>query len=80
MPDYVQMWKDLGMDLESHDTLCQVLPTAVGDGRAADEASGGYCTLEGRDRCFCKEGRRIHRQRNHTRKAERGDQAGQRKA
>ena len=31
MSDYVQMWKDLGMDLESHDTLCQVLPTAVGD-------------------------------------------------
>ena len=31
MSDYVQMGKDLGMDLESHDTLCQVLPTAVGD-------------------------------------------------
>ena len=31
MADYVQMWKDLGMDLESHDMLCQVLPTAVGD-------------------------------------------------
>ena len=31
MSDYVQMWKDLGMDLESHDMLCQVLPTAVGD-------------------------------------------------
>ena len=30
MSDYVQMWKDLGMDLESHDMLCQVLPTAVG--------------------------------------------------
>lgn len=29
--DYVQMWKDLGMDLESHDVLCSVLPTAVGD-------------------------------------------------
>jgi hypothetical protein len=25
MADYVQMWKDLGMDLESHDNLCQVL-------------------------------------------------------
>ena len=31
MSDYVQMWKDLGMDLENHDLLCQVLPTAVGD-------------------------------------------------
>ena len=31
MSDYVQMWKDLGMDLETHDLLCQVLPTAVGD-------------------------------------------------
>lgn len=31
MSDYVQMWKDLGMDLENHDTLCQVLPMAVGD-------------------------------------------------
>ncbi len=31
MADYVKMWKDLGMDLEAHDMLCQVLPTAVGD-------------------------------------------------
>ena len=31
MSDYVQMWKDLGMDLETHDALCQVLPTAFGD-------------------------------------------------
>ena len=31
MADNVQMWKDLGMDLETHDLLCQVLPTAVGD-------------------------------------------------
>lgn len=31
MADYVKMWKDLGMDLEAHDNLCQVLPTAVGD-------------------------------------------------
>ena len=31
MADYVKMWEDLGMDLESHDTLCQVLPVAVGD-------------------------------------------------
>ncbi|MBR0368773.1 MAG: 2-hydroxyacyl-CoA dehydratase [Clostridia bacterium] len=31
MADYVKMWQDLGMDLKSHDMLCQVLPTAVGD-------------------------------------------------
>ena len=31
MSDYVQMWKDLGMDLENHDNLCQVLPVAFGD-------------------------------------------------
>ncbi len=31
MADYVKMWEDLGMDLETHDLLCQVLPTAVGD-------------------------------------------------
>lgn len=31
MPDYVQMWKDLGMDIDNHDQLCQVLPTAFGD-------------------------------------------------
>lgn len=31
MADNVQMWKELGMDLENHDLLCQVLPQAVGD-------------------------------------------------
>ena len=31
MSNYREMWKDLGMDLENHDNLCQVLPTAVGD-------------------------------------------------
>ncbi|NYB73301.1 2-hydroxyacyl-CoA dehydratase [Sedimentibacter hydroxybenzoicus DSM 7310] len=31
MADYRQMWKDLGMDLELHDQLCEVLPTAFGD-------------------------------------------------
>ena len=31
MSNYVEMWKDLGMDLETHDALCQVLPTAFGD-------------------------------------------------
>ena len=25
MANYVEMWKDLGMDLENHDLLCQVL-------------------------------------------------------
>ncbi len=31
MSDYVKMWENLGMDLETHDQLCQVLPTAFGD-------------------------------------------------
>ena len=31
MSNYVEMWKELGMDLETHDQLCQVLPTAFGD-------------------------------------------------
>ena len=31
MADYVKMWEDLGMDINNHDNLCQVLPTAVGD-------------------------------------------------
>lgn len=31
MSNYVEMWKDLGMDLDTHDQLCQVLPTAFGD-------------------------------------------------
>lgn len=31
MSNYVEMWKDLGMDLDTHDALCQVLPTAFGD-------------------------------------------------
>lgn len=31
MTDYVKMWEDLGMDIENHDNLCQVLPQAVGD-------------------------------------------------
>lgn len=31
MADYTQMWKDLGMDLKTHDALCQVLPVAFGD-------------------------------------------------
>lgn len=31
MTDYVKMWKEIGMDIDAHDTLCEVLPTAVGD-------------------------------------------------
>ncbi|MCI9604907.1 MAG: 2-hydroxyacyl-CoA dehydratase, partial [Ruminococcus sp.] len=31
MANYAEMWKDLGMDLEAHDALCAVLPTAFGD-------------------------------------------------
>ena len=30
MADYQQMWSDLGMDLEKHDVLCEVLPEAFG--------------------------------------------------
>ena len=30
MADYHQMWTDLGMDLEKHDVLCEVLPEAFG--------------------------------------------------
>ena len=26
MADYHQMWKDLGMDVDNHDVLCNVLP------------------------------------------------------
>ena len=31
MSNYVEMWKNLGMDLDTHDQLCQVLPSAFGD-------------------------------------------------
>ena len=30
MADYREMWADLGMDLEKHDVLCEVLPEAFG--------------------------------------------------
>ena len=30
MSDYVKMWEELGMDLENHDLLCQVLPGPEG--------------------------------------------------
>jgi len=31
MADYRKMWEDLGMDVETHDMLCEVLPQAFGD-------------------------------------------------
>lgn len=31
MADYHKMWEALGMDLETHDQLCEVLPQAFGD-------------------------------------------------
>ncbi len=31
MADYRKMWEDLGMDVETHDVLCNVLPSAFGD-------------------------------------------------
>lgn len=31
MSDYREMWESLGMDLETHDQLCEVLPQAFGD-------------------------------------------------
>ncbi|MDR1193055.1 MAG: 2-hydroxyacyl-CoA dehydratase family protein [Peptococcaceae bacterium] len=31
MTDYRKMWEDLGMDLETHDLLCEALPQAFGD-------------------------------------------------
>lgn len=31
MTDYKKMWEDLGMDIEKHDLLCDVLPQAFGD-------------------------------------------------
>lgn len=30
MADYHEMWKSLGMDLETHDQLCEVLPGMFG--------------------------------------------------
>lgn len=31
MADYQKMWEELGMDLDTHDILCNVLPGAIGD-------------------------------------------------
>ena len=29
MADYHKMWEELGMDVETHDQLCEVLPLAM---------------------------------------------------
>ena len=29
MADYRKMWEDLGMDVDTHDQLCEVLPQLV---------------------------------------------------
>ncbi|MBC3796368.1 double-cubane-cluster-containing anaerobic reductase [Acetobacterium tundrae] len=31
MADYLKMWEDLGMDVEMHNQLCEILPQAFGD-------------------------------------------------
>lgn len=31
MADYKEMWKNLGMDLDKHDQLCEILPQVFGD-------------------------------------------------
>jgi len=31
MADYLKMWEELGMDVETHNQLCEVLPEAFGD-------------------------------------------------
>ena len=31
MADNIELWESLGMDLETHDMLCSVLPQAFGD-------------------------------------------------
>ena len=35
MADNQKMWADLGMNLELHDMLCEVLPGAIGDEQSA---------------------------------------------
>ena len=35
MADNHKMWEELGMNLELHDQLCEVLPQAVGHRRTA---------------------------------------------
>lgn len=46
MADYRKMWEELGMDLETHDQLCAVLPQAFGDVYLSQEKSpGGYGLL-----------------------------------
>ena len=40
MADNQKMWEELGMNLELHDQLCQVLPQAVGDVFLSRKPSG----------------------------------------
>ena len=42
MTDYHPMWKDLGMDLETHDLLCDALPVAFGDTYLSQENRPEY--------------------------------------
>ena len=37
MADYRKMWEDLGMDVKTHDLLCEALPGAFGDVYLAQE-------------------------------------------
>ena len=37
MADYHKMWEELGMDVDTHDQLCAVLPQAIGDVFLAQE-------------------------------------------
>ena len=41
MANFREMWEDLGMDLENHDVLCSVLPTAFGDTYLSQENRPG---------------------------------------
>ena len=42
MADYHEMWKSLGMDLETHDQLCEVLPGLFGQVYLSQE---GWITI-----------------------------------
>ena len=45
MADYHKMWEELGMDLETHDQLCEVLPQAFGDVSFSGKPTGEYGLL-----------------------------------
>ena len=40
MADNQKMWGELGMNLEMHDMLCEVLPGAIGDVYVTGEQTG----------------------------------------